>query len=598
MWTFYHGVVFSIQHSASRNRELGLRAERGVRTPWITDPSAESPDMSIDTPNEIRPDVVRVQEELLDMLRAVEQDAPPPRREAPVVPEQAAPEAVVPAPAPSRPKVAPGVKPGPGEECPKCFSDAPWGNSSWCPECGYFPKAGFDGTGIAVEEEELPADLMSVLPEWVGPLAIGCVGLFVGSITSRFIFGEPLQRALVSVTQLLVCGAVAMAAHLRASYLCVQDGKSLMAVVNLGETWATMLGKAPKSKLLILLLGWGLAGAGSSLLIGMDVNLIAEEIKKEVADRPKVTMKDIMAAMTGITKKAFKGKNVMGAFGALVNATSSGGGGLLGDVGGGDGSFEGSIGDLAGVSSIVTDMSGPDGGGGGGGPMPSGDFEGSIGNLAGVSDGLTGKSGGGGGAGLASMMNSIKEEPNATTSTSVPGTLPGTLPAGLANVPEIPGLEKVPDLLPGQTEVRIPRSSTGKNEGEEKDKSKVAGTIDYFIYGYTSNPAGEVRSLLLAAAAGPGKLRYAQKLGLDGLSDEALKKITEDLKPFRSRSAAVSSPYGGKWVKPVVKCRVTHEGINDDTRAINPQFDSLILPGEKPAAEKTTVQKESADTSK
>ncbi len=76
-----------------------------------------------------------------------------------------------------------------------------------------------------------------------------------------------------------------------------------------------MLAKVPGTKMLILLFGWGLAGAGSSLLIGMDVNLIAEEIKKEVADRPKVTLKDIMGVMTGVTKKAFKGKNVMGAFG-------------------------------------------------------------------------------------------------------------------------------------------------------------------------------------------------------------------------------------------------------------------------------------------
>ncbi len=33
-------------------------------------------------------------------------------------------------------------------------------------------QAGFDGTGVTVDEEELPPDLISVLPEWVGPLAI------------------------------------------------------------------------------------------------------------------------------------------------------------------------------------------------------------------------------------------------------------------------------------------------------------------------------------------------------------------------------------------------------------------------------------------
>jgi hypothetical protein len=562
--------------------------------------------MSQDTANEVRPDVVRVQEQLLEMLRLVGQDAPPPRREvAPEAPEPVAAVAAPPAPAPAKAKVVPGAKPGPGEECPKCFSTASWGSSSWCPECGYFPKAGFDGTGITVTEEELPPDLISVLPEWVGPLAIGCVGIFIGSITSRLIFGEPLQRALVSVTQLLVCGGLAMAAHLRASFLCVKDGKSLMAVVNPGETWASMLAKVPGTKMLILLFGWGLAGAGSSLLIGLDVNLIAEEIKKEVADRPKVTLKDIMGVMTGVTKKAFKGKNVMGAFGALVNATGGGGGGGAFDVGGAGGdSLEGSIGDLAGVAGIVTSA-------GGGGDGGGGDLESSIGGFASVTDGLTGGAGGGGGSSGGGDIGSIlggkgssspfsgavdlaTTTPDAGTGDLASGTSSltagltsgtggtagltsetGSLP-GLEYVPEIPGLEKAGAILTGQSEVRSGKPVSGKTP--QRDLSKVVGTIDYFVYGYTANPAGEVRSLLLASTSAPGKLRYAQKLGLDDLDAETLKKITTDLQPFRTRNPAVTSQYGGKWVKPVVKCRVSHEGINDDTRAINPRFDSLILP--------------------
>lgn len=575
------------------------------------------PVMSQDTANEVRPDVVRVQEQLLEMLRSVGQDAPPPRREAaPEVPAPVASTAapVAPAPAAAKPKVVPGAKPGPGEECPKCFSSAPWGNSSWCPECGYFPKAGFDGTGVTVDEEELPPDRISVLPEWVGPLAIGCAGIFIGSITSRFLFGEPLQRALVSVTQLLVCGGLAMAAHLRASFLCVKDGKSLMAVVNPGETWATMLAKVPGTKMLILLFGWGLAGAGSSLLIGMDVNLIAEEIKKEVADRPKVTLKDIMGVMTGVTKKAFKGKNVMGAFGALVNATSSGGGGGGFDVGGAGGdSLEGSIGDLAGVAGIVTNAGGGGGDGGGGG----GDLESSIGGFASVTDGLTGGAGSGGGSTgssgggdfgsilggkgngspLGGVVDLATTTPDADTGSLATGTggiaglasEKGGLPGGLEYVPEIPGLEKAGAVLTGQTEVRSGKTPSGKTP--QRDLSKVVGTIDYFVYGYTANPAGEVRSLLLASNSAQGKLRYAQKLGLDDLDAETLKKITTDLQPFRTRNPAVSSQYGGKWVRPVVKCRVSHEGLNDDTRAINPRFDSLILPAApaSPAAPKTAT---------
>jgi hypothetical protein len=164
--------------------------------------------------------------------------------------------------------------------------------------------------------------------------------------------------------------------------------------------------------------------------------------------------------------------------------------------------------------------------------------------------------------------------------TSETGSLPG-----LEYVPEIPGLEKAGAVLTGQSEVRSGKPVPGKTP--QRDLSKVVGTIDYFVYGYTANPAGEVRSLLLASTSAPGKLRYAQKLGLDDLDAETLKKITTDLQPYRTRNPAVTSQYGGKWVKPVVKCRVSHEGINDDTRAINPRFDSLILPP-APASPATT----------
>ena len=82
----------------------------------------------------------------------------------------------------------------------------------------------------------------------------------------------------------------------------------------------------------------------------------------------------------------------------------------------------------------------------------------------------------------------------------------------------------------------------------------------------------------MLAVSEKGKLQYVMKLGLEGVSEESLKIITEDLKPFRARSTTISSPYNGKWVKPVVKCRIGHDGLNEDGRPTNPKYDQLILP--------------------
>ena len=67
-------------------------------------------------------------------------------------------------------------------------------------------------------------------------------------------------------------------------------------------------------------------------------------------------------------------------------------------------------------------------------------------------------------------------------------------------------------------------------------------------------------------------------MGIEGFSSKQLAQITEQLKPYRANSAAVTSPYGGKWVKPVAKCRVEHEGLNADERPINPKYQKVILP--------------------
>ena len=467
--------------------------------------------MSRDITSDAPHDVVRVQEQLLEMLRSAGKEAPPPRREPPVVAAATAVATVSPPRAPAAQAVAvklTGAPPAAGEDCPQCGSDTPWGRSSWCPDCGYFPKAGFAGTGVVEEDNGPPPTLLSVIPAWVLPTLVGVIAIFISSVVTRFVFHDPLQRSLVAITQLLVFTAMAFAVHSRASFLAMKTGKSWMAFVNPGETWASVLTRMPSTRSLILLLGCSFSGMGSSFLIGLDVDIVAEAIREEVKDNPKVTFSDIVGAMTKMTSKAFGGqkKNLaMSAFGSLINATGQMSGG-----GGGEGGLESANGDLGGTASMLTD------------------------------GGSSGGSGGTSGGSSSSAVVTKSVSKSAGTST--------------------------------------PSDATPPPEDAKPTDSKIKGTYDYWIYGYTTNPNGELRSLLLATIGGTGKLRFSQKLGIEGFSSKQLAQITEQLKPYRANSAAVTSPYGGKWVKPVAKCRVEHEGLNADERPINPKYQKVILP--------------------
>ena len=467
--------------------------------------------MSRDITSDAPHDVVRVQEQLLEMLRSAGKEAPPPRREPPVVAAATAVATVSPPRAPAAQAVAvklTGAPPAAGEDCPQCGSDTPWGRSSWCPDCGYFPKAGFAGTGVVEEDNGPPPTLLSVIPAWVLPTLVGVIAIFISSVVTRFVFHDPLQRSLVAITQLLVFTAMAFAVHSRASFLAMKTGKSWMAFVNPGETWASVLTRMPSTRSLILLLGCSFSGMGSSFLIGLDVDIVAEAIREEVKNNPKVTFADIVGAMTKMTSKAFGGqkKNLaMSAFGSLINATGQMSGG-----GGGEGGLESANGDLGGTASMLTD------------------------------GGSSGGSGGTSGGSSSSAVVTKSVSKSAGTST--------------------------------------PSDATPPPEDAKPTDSKLKGTYDYWIYGYTTNPNGELRSLLLATIGGTGKLRFSQKLGIEGFSSKQLAQITEQLKPYRANSAAVTSPYGGKWVKPVAKCRVEHEGLNADERPINPKYQKVILP--------------------
>jgi len=265
-----------------------------------------------------------------------------------------------------------------------------------------------------------------------------------------------------------------------------------------------------------------------------------------------MTIGDLISSLTKVTKKAF-GKNFAGkqfamkAMGKMIQATGSAGGGndlMSGDI-------EGAIGSLAGTASVMTE-----------------------------------------GAGVQEVTQAAEapKDPEESEGDEAEETTTAQ-PAAVATTTGTP--KPVKPVDPDDTDG--PASSSGqkaslkaslkpgsktslKGNTKEPPVSEPKESMECWVYGYTTNTEGHVRSLLLAAKAKNGAMKFSQKLALDALSDEELAVINEQLKPFRIRQPSMKSPYAGKWVKPVVKCRVVHEGLNSEERPINPAFHSLVVP--------------------
>ncbi|MFO1005895.1 MAG: hypothetical protein U0929_08050 [Planctomycetaceae bacterium] len=490
--------------------------------------------MSRDSVTESQPDVMRVQEELLEMLRMAGNEAPPPRREV-VAPEP-----------------APVVSHAPAKRtCAKCGSEKPWGKSNWCPDCGFYPKAGFAGTGVAeAEDDKPPPKLIDILPEWAIPMAVGAGTLFVTSVIFRFVFYDALTRSFVAIAQFLVSAMAVIVVHCRSSYIAVNSGRSWMAFVNPTETW--MLMSQMKKKWLIVVAGVGLVGLATSFLIGPDPEMIVKQIQKDNKGK-KMTFSSLMSSLTGVAKKAF-GKDFAGkqfamqTVGKLISATGKASGGA--DVGG----FEDALGGLAGKADLFTGGS----------------------DTQAITD-----------------ANAAPAEPPPTeeetdeeeeseegadaqaNSAATPPPTPGKAAKSKSSGGKDTGKSAVISGGAKGTSVGLAK---GPSADDKADSLSDKETLDCWVYGYTANAEGEVRSLLLATKTKTGSLKFFQKLALDSLSDEALKKLNDDLKPFRTKTPAIRSPYVGKWVKPVVGCRVAHDGMNTEERPTNPEFHSLILP--------------------
>jgi hypothetical protein len=131
-------------------------------------------------------------------------------------------------------------------------------------------------------------------------------------------------------------------------------------------------------------------------------------------------------------------------------------------------------------------------------------------------------------------------------------------------------------------------------EGKEGEPGDDADSADdepagqrCLIIGYTANASGEVRSLLVAVPLKDGRLRFAAKLPLDALTNRDLAELRKVLVKIRTKNPATPCPYGGVWVRPVLQCRVEHDGWTSDGRLRSPSVEELVI-------ERTDIRERSA----
>ncbi len=82
------------------------------------------------------------------------------------------------------------VADAPSSKCPKCHAPD-FHSGTWCGDCGYFPKAGFEGDGPAIQEVEAgELDIWQLIPGWCWLLFAVELTMIVGSFVFSVSIGE------------------------------------------------------------------------------------------------------------------------------------------------------------------------------------------------------------------------------------------------------------------------------------------------------------------------------------------------------------------------------------------------------------------------
>ncbi|WP_437230054.1 hypothetical protein SH661x_001759 [Planctomicrobium sp. SH661] len=392
--------------------------------------------------------------------------------------------------------------------CPQCGSEEPWGNSSWCPECGYYPKLGRAMTPVEIDPNFGQFQPRSLI--WMVWAGAGVFVLTALCVVLCFLLPDPDDRIPIGRVQFAAGVTLMMVAQIWAYIVASHNADAIpfsAIFVEPVQLWMTVFRKMPESRRVVYCAIWSLAIVILAVAVtGVDVEGIFGKTKKK--------------------KKANLMKSMVKAISAAEGASA------FGNTNGGDGEEE---------EEEPEPESGLGGGLRKGGPPANGDIASAMQDFAGSAgaDGYAAQAGAAAGGGNLS----------GTSSSGSNGSGMNSLNA-LSGDQITKSIEELAKASPEEMLKKVPPSPSGQPRNQHGR---------YVVFGYLTNPAGEIKSLLLAEVAS-NRARFAGKMTLDELDSSAREELQGTLDRIRSSRSVLKTPYQARWVRPMVHVDVAHGG--------------------------------------
>ncbi|MEZ6068138.1 MAG: hypothetical protein R3B90_21040 [Planctomycetaceae bacterium] len=405
--------------------------------------------------------------------------------------------------------------------CPKCSATIDWSRTNWCTGCGYYPALGHEGT---VEEQQEEFDLATLkltdlCPAWAIALLGGVVFIFVGNgLLEKYLDDNVGWLSLASLVQMSLGVILMMASHIGAYLSCVRTEPNISLkdfLTNPPAIWFPIFKQLPEKAYLLKNATWGLTAAISAFLIFGPIHMeaIQEEIAKNRTKKPK---KSAMATVIG----------------SVAQATSAASGQQTGpapeSIDEALEAFAGTATEAVGITDAVNSDAGLEAVGHAIDPTADGDDEQRQNTNGSTTEGTEG----GGNFGDESPAQRDAQGDGEGGDTGSSDTAGGTSTSG--------------------TGKRNQQSATGAAIVRTQPKTTTAGakTLDGPIFGYLTNPSGDVRAVLVAADLGRGRIEFAGMLAESEFTPEQWQQVATALPSIRTRRPLVPCPYGGAWVLP------------------------------------------------
>lgn len=405
----------------------------------------------------------------------------------------------------------PDVASATGDVCPQCGAAANWKSSSWCASCGYYPAIGRLVETPTLEcEETVYENWWEAVPTWLWVLVGGVAVIFVTSVGVRVAFADSPVRMWWTVAQLFLGVVAFFFAHLLA-YLHGASRSDrvgpLDAIMKPIATWQPVLRSLPEKVRLLWTGSWGLTAVLLAFFVidGIDYQALAEA--RHAEEQPKQRANP----MAFVIKSA---QTVAAAQNALPGA------------GGDADSMEEALTDFTGATGLEDTNADA---------LGEGDLAEVLRDSQFVEE-LSLEGGPGEGKSADGTESDADEE-----GASVAATGPDR---GALRDPQTNGLSA-------------------------EELESLNDSIECVVIGYTTNSAGEPRSLLLAALI-HNRLRFVAKVGLNRVNPETLAGIPEQLPTLVQRRPVAASPFGGRWLRPELFCQVRHAGWTSNGRLGDP----------------------------